>query len=43
MAERDEDAAEIGRRAAEAALGSARHGAHRLGGEMREAALSLVP
>lgn len=42
MAERDEDAAEIGRRAAEAALGSARHGAHRLGGEMREAALSLV-
>jgi hypothetical protein len=42
MAERNGDAAEIGRRAAEAAVGSARQGARHLGDEIREAALSLV-
>ena len=42
MAEPDGDAAEIGRRAAEAALGTARHGARRLGEEMRQATASLV-
>jgi hypothetical protein len=42
MAERNGDAAEIGRRAAEAAVGTARQGVQQLGDGLREAALSLV-
>lgn len=42
MAEHDASAAEIGRRAAEAALGTARHGARRLGEEVREAGASVL-
>ncbi|HZB92942.1 MAG TPA: hypothetical protein VE397_15955 [Stellaceae bacterium] len=42
MAQPQADAAEIGRRAAEEALGSARQGAHRFGAQMREAAQSML-
>jgi len=42
MAEQDASAAEIGRRAAEAAIGTARQGARRLGEEMREAGASIM-
>jgi hypothetical protein len=42
MAEQSGDAAEIGRRAAEAAIGTARRGGRRLGEEMRDAAAALA-
>lgn len=42
MAERHEGAAEIGRRAAEEALGSARYGARRFGEQVREALQSVL-
>ena len=42
MAERDESAAEIGKRAAEAAAGPAQDGARRVGASLREAAAALL-
>lgn len=42
MSDRHEDAAEIGRRAAEEVLGSARQGARRFGTQMRDAAQSVL-
>ena len=42
MAQNEPSAAEIGRRAAEAAIGSARHGARRLGEEVRDAGVTLL-
>jgi ElaB/YqjD/DUF883 family membrane-anchored ribosome-binding protein len=42
MAERQADAAEIGRRAADEAIGSARQGAQRFGAQMRDAAQSVL-
>jgi ElaB/YqjD/DUF883 family membrane-anchored ribosome-binding protein len=42
MAERQADAAEIGRRAADEAIGSAPQGAQRFGAQMRDAAQSVL-
>lgn len=42
MTERNESAAEIGRRAADEAIGTARHGARHLGEQVREAAQSML-
>jgi ElaB/YqjD/DUF883 family membrane-anchored ribosome-binding protein len=42
MAERQADAAEIGRRAADEAIGSASQGAQRFGAQMRDAAQSVL-
>jgi ElaB/YqjD/DUF883 family membrane-anchored ribosome-binding protein len=42
MAERQADAAEIGKRAADEAIGSARQGAQRFGAQMRDAAQSVL-
>lgn len=42
MSEREADAAEIGRRAADEAIGSARQGAQRFGAQMRDAAQSVL-